>query len=649
MGNLVPITISVRPKIAFQLSPFDRTAEEIAAQSPKDWARLICRRFDVKGDRLPEYEAEQMVEQLSMFAPDAFLSVVAAAALAAYGENNKKARLRLAVARLAMRQMAFDAFPDQFVGVVDDLGVEKDGADGSNVADRLLKLTESAGWQYWMDTRTADAMVTIAPGRHVALRSGGASHALTLLWEASGNKPRVLPNTAAPTVRAHLEAQCARPDTPRFRSAVRVGWGACGTILIDRGTEDFSAYSVSETSIGIVNAEAVTREGVRFVRHRGYAALTEADLSTTLGDAVTLMGQFFTLNDKRDLWVLAGQIISSWLPGESYSMFVIVGDHGGGKTSTARAIKDIIDPEAGNVSRRSPSVNDLYVMASKRLAIAQDNLTAIPHELSDAYCGVATGSNERVRRKYTDDDEVTLFCQAAIILTAMDDAILKRPDILDRATLFRVKRLTKALTDEETRKLSERLRPKIVGGLLNGLANVLLVFDPSGNGPDSRMSATVATLRALDLIVKPSPEAEKRYREMRADAAGVNLAENDFTAAVLSVIYAAPLASDGVTHEWVGGAADLLDAARVAAGLLRSSPPGWPQTAAWAGRRIRELAPTFERAEVSFEELAAHKARRLRLSAKGATLAAWGIVPAKGATSAALGTVSTNPAGQRIP
>jgi hypothetical protein len=99
------------------------------------------------------------------------------------------------------------------------------------------------------------------------------------------------------------------------------------------------------------------------------------------------------------------------------------------------------------------------------------------------------------------------------------------------------------------------------------------------------MSATVATLRALDLIVTPSPEAEKRYREMRADAAGVNLAENDFTAAVLSVIYAAPLASDGVTHEWVGSAADLLDAARDAAGLFRSSPPGWPLSETYRAQR----------------------------------------------------------------
>ena len=117
----------------------------------------------------------------------------------------------------------------------------------------------------------------------------------------------------------------------------------------------------------------------------------------------------------------------------------------------------------------------------------------------------------------------------------------------------------KPATDEAVFKAkANAIRPKIVGGLLNGLAAILPIYDPEGNGEDSRMAATVGVLRAIDKLFSPPGGAEAAYREMRKRAAGVNVENKPFILAVLRVVAEAPISKDGTKREWRGSATDLL-------------------------------------------------------------------------------------------
>ena len=165
---------------------------------------------------------------------------------------------------------------------------------------------------------------------------------------------------------------------------------------------------------------------------------------------------------------------------------------------------------------RSKTVKDLFITASKRHVITLDNVTTLTPEMSDALCSIATGSSDSERALYTDNDEATRFARSVIVLTAIDDNVLRRPDLLDRGSFFELTTPKNTVDDVAFRALADSLRPKIVGGLMNGLAAILPKYDPRTNGPDSRMAATVATMRAIDAVFKPSVGVEAAYRAMRA-------------------------------------------------------------------------------------------------------------------------------------
>ena len=220
--------------------------------------------------------------------------------------------------------------------------------------------------------------------------------------------------------------------------------------------------------------------------------------------------------------MFAGQLLASWVPDVSYSIFLFVGPAGAGKTSAARESKNILDPESGQVDfggKKNQSVRDLFVSASKRRVLTQDNVKDINDEKSNAYCVIASGASDDERALYTDSGEVSLFAHCALIVTAVEDNILRRSDLLDRGSFFELTPPKVAVDDAIFKARADAIRPKIVGGLLSGLAAILPIYDPAGNGGDSRMAATVAALRAIDKLFSPPGGAEAAYREMRTRAA----------------------------------------------------------------------------------------------------------------------------------
>ena len=95
--------------------------------------------------------------------------------------------------------------------------------------------------------------------------------------------------------------------------------------------------------------------------------------------------------------MLAGQFLASWVPDVSYSITLFVGPPGAGKTSAARETKNILDPESGQVEfggKKNQSIRDLFVSASKRRVLTQDNVKDINDEKSNAYCVIASGASD---------------------------------------------------------------------------------------------------------------------------------------------------------------------------------------------------------------------------------------------------------------
>ena len=75
---------------------------------------------------------------------------------------------------------------------------------------------------------------------------------------------------------------------------------------------------------------------------------------------------------------------------------------------------------------------DLLIAANNSHVLAFDNLSGLPHALSDAFCRLATGASFGLRQLYTDADEVLFQAARPILLNGIED-VISRPDLADRA------------------------------------------------------------------------------------------------------------------------------------------------------------------------------------------------------------------------
>ena len=593
--------------------------EIAAAKTPKEGAAIIRKKSRVVGG-FPEGLAEQLMHQLAALSPHDYRQIEAAVAMALYGSSSKETRERLARRRIEFRDMSNIVEPGVWgEEPVDDLADDSNSPTGSNAPGRMLALAQGR-WSFWNDTRTLLGMATIAPGVHMPLDSPRAEHALVQAWTDAKEKPLLPPVNTATRVINYLQAEAAREKTPKAESAVRVARGKSGAVLIDRGGEDHSAYSVAAAGVGVVDAATVEREEVRFIRLPHAQPFTEADLSASITDTVAGLQSLFKFVFVEDAWMLAGLILAAWVPDVAYSVVCIVGPQGSGKSSLTRECKNIADPENGGVeSAEGKTPEDVFVIASKRHSITLDNMETLSPTLASTLCGIATGSQMTKRALYTNSDESAMKARANVFVNARNDTILRRPDILDRAAFVELARVGNSVSEVVQEARARAIRPRIVGGLLNAFAKIIDKIDTTKNPDDSRMAVAATVMRQLDEAFSPPISVDAAYRAARGRAAKATVGTNPFLLAVLHVVSTAPFSSDGLTREWKGTASRLLLEATavqpyVWSGLRRDAP-GWPGDATRASNILRDERETLGRFGVVVERDRKTSAREITISA----------------------------------
>ncbi len=105
--------------------------------------------------------------------------------------------------------------------------------------------------------------------------------------------------------------------------------------------------------------------------------------------------------------------------GGPYPLLAISGEQGSAKTVLSKMLKALIDPNAAPVRALSREQRELMIAANNSYLLAFDNLSGLPHWLSDALCRLATGGSFAVRQLYTDDEEVCLKPHARFCSTAL--------------------------------------------------------------------------------------------------------------------------------------------------------------------------------------------------------------------------------------
>jgi hypothetical protein len=374
------------------------------------------------------------------------------------------------------------------------------------------------------------------------------------------------------------------------------------SIFVRMGHEGGKVYlDLGDAAGNIVEVDAsgwVLRPetSVKFIRPRGMYPLPVPEA----GGSIEELRYFVNVSDQ-DWPLLAAWLVASLMPGGPYPILVLHGEQGSAKTTTARNLKDLLDPSKAALRAEPRDAKDMMIACANNWIVALDNISHLQPWLSDVMCRISTGAGFATRQLYTDRDEVLIEVARPMLLNGIEE-LATRSDLVDRALVLYLPRIAgnARVTQESIQQGFEEARPRILGALLDAVScalrriqNVELV-EPPRMADFARW--VVAAEPGLDLEPGTFLAA---YTENRAEANSVGLAASPFVKPLLEFIGW----EKGV---WEGIASDLLKGVEDSLGVMADAykrKRGWPNNGNGVSNLLRRVAPNLrlEGYEVEFK------------------------------------------------
>jgi hypothetical protein len=415
-----------------------------------------------------------------------------------------------------------------------------------------------------------------------------------------------------------LEAH-AQFDCPERAVHIRLAEHA-GHIYLDLADECWRSVEIGPEGWRVIGSPPV-----RFRRAAGMLPLPVPQK----GGSIEVLPSFLNLPTRSDLVLVVAWLLATLRADGPYPLLAISGEQGSAKSVLSKLLKALIDPNLAPVRALVREERDLVIAANNSHVLAFDNLSALPHGLSDAFCRLATGASFGLRRLYTDQDEVLFQAARPILINGIEE-VISRPDLGDRAIFLTLR----PIADRDRRPERpfwqdfETARPRILGSLLDAVCLGLRNLPDTRLRELPRMADFALWATACETAFWPAGTFARAYRENRR-AAVEDLIDADPIAARVRALMAN-------RRMWTGSASDLL---RVSVNSppegLSSRATDWPKNPRALAGRLRR-SQTFLRTlgiEMTFAREGRTGTRIIRISS----------APEKHRTVSSVSTVS--PAG----
>ena len=367
----------------------------------------------------------------------------------------------------------------------------------------------------------------------------------------------------------------ARFDGPRHQVFVRVG-GLDDTIYLDLANERWEAVE-----IGPFGWRIISDPPVKFRRTRGMEALP----CPVTGGSLAELRPFLNLVGDADWYLCIPWLLCTFRPRGPYPVLTIHGEQGSAKSTTARVLRGMVDPNTSPLRAEPRDERDLVIAASNSWCLCLDNLSHLPSWLSDALCRLSTGGGFSTRQLYTDADEKLFTATRPIVLNGIEE-ICTRGDLLDRALVLYSPAIPEGRrrTEEDFWAEFERARPRILGALLDGVSGALKNLPDAKLSRSPRMADFALWATAAEPALGWPPESFlQAYTGNRESANDLTLDAALVTPALLA------LAEEG---PWEGTMSRLLTEITKPDELI-TRQRGWPKTPGALSNALRRLAPNF--------------------------------------------------------
>jgi hypothetical protein len=462
-----------------------------------------------------------------------------------------------------------------------------------SVASRLVALAQDGTAELWHAGETGFASLRNGDHlEHVPVRGRGFRHWLARRYFM--HTRRAAGDQALRDAVATIEG-IALFDGQEYKTAVRVA-DYDGATFIDLCDAQWRAVKV--TAAGW---EMVTRPPVRFIRSAGMLPLPAPER----GGTVQELRRFVNVASDEDWALLLGFLVCAMRPNGPYPILVLTGEQGSAKSTACRLVRALVDPNEAPLRAEPRDKRDLAIMANNSWLVAMDNVSSLPHWLSDALCRLSTGGAFSTRALWTDDEERLFSAQRPVLLNGISDFVT-HGDLADRAIGIALPRIDEAArrTERELWAEFDAARPRLFGALLDAVSCALRRL------PETRLPWLP---RMADAVMWATAAEPALGLHDGAFLAAYDGARESAAEAVLEASLVAPyLAALAAAGGWMGTASALLSRLEELAGDA-ARRPGWPKRPNSLSAELRRLAPELRRAGVAVDFARAGGRSRTRL------------------------------------
>jgi hypothetical protein len=521
--------------------------------------------------------------------PGAAFTPVVLERLAALKKEDRSAfeALRAQLKKVGCRVTALDE------AIAEETG---DHGRGPTQADILIELAGAAELFHAPDG-TAFADVTINDHRETwPARTRGFKRWLARrFFEETGGAPSSEALHSALNV---VEAK-AHFDGPERRVFVRVG-GLHGRLYLDLGDEAWRAVEIDAAGWRVID-----NPPVRFRRAAGVQPLPVP----LAGGSVEMLRSFLNVQSDDDFVLVVAWALAVLRNHGPYPVIVLSGEQGSAKSTFSAMLRALLDPNTAPLRALPREDRDLFIAASNGHVLTFDNVSGLPHWISDTLCRLATGGGFAVRQLYSDQDEVLFDAARPVVLNGIED-IVTRPDLADRAIFLTLEPIPeeRRRPEKEIWSAFDRVRPQILGALLDAVSVGLQRLPETKLEKLPRMADFALWATACETSIWDEGAFWKAYTGNRDDAIDNVIDADPVGSAIRSLMDARTV--------WTGTASDLLDALAAEVGEKVAKTKTWPSSARGLSGRLRRVT-TFLRKigiEITFNKEGRARTRIIRIS-----------------------------------
>lgn len=330
-------------------------------------------------------------------------------------------------------------------------------------ADRLVSLAMDRGAMFW-HTPQGEGWATIPVNNHFEHYPVRRKGFKAWLAEAFYKE-----NTSTPGSQALQDATDALEgkalfDGPEFTTHLRVAEHG-GNVYLDLGGPDWDAVEITPQGWRVV-----TDVPVHFSRSRGTAPLP----IPVAGGSIHELRPFVNVGNDGDFMLLCAVTVAAMRPNGPYPVLVLGGEQGSSKSTTARVVRALVDPNTVPLRATPREDRDVLAAANNSHLITFDNLSGAPAWLSDAICRLASGGGWGSRALFTDSEEILIEACRPVCVNGLD-AIATRPDLQDRAIVLTLPQIPEDRRRDESSFWTdfETAHPRILGALCDAVSTGL--------------------------------------------------------------------------------------------------------------------------------------------------------------------------------